>query len=59
MKRRNFIGLSSTLGLMAGVLPGVAIGETKQVEQKSSPCCSKGSCGSFYGTNPRGLGPFN
>ncbi|MCX6289355.1 MAG: sugar phosphate isomerase/epimerase [Bacteroidetes bacterium] len=34
MKRRNFIGLSSTLGLMAGVLPGVAIGETKQVEQK-------------------------
>lgn len=34
MKRRNFIGLSSTLGLMVGVLPGVAIGETKQLAQK-------------------------
>lgn len=36
MKRRNFIGLSSTLGLMAGVLPTVAIAETKQLEQKGS-----------------------
>lgn len=34
MKRRNFIGLSSTLGLIAGVLPTLAIGETKQQEQK-------------------------
>ena len=34
MKRRNFIGLSSTIGLMAGILPTAAIAETKQVEQK-------------------------
>ena len=33
MKRRNFIGLSSTIGLMAGILPTAAIAETKQVEQ--------------------------
>ncbi|MGI9137764.1 MAG: sugar phosphate isomerase/epimerase family protein [Sediminibacterium sp.] len=29
MKRRNFIGLSSTLGLMAGVLPNVVIAKSK------------------------------
>ena len=34
MKRRNFIGLSSTIGLMAGILPTAAIAEIKQVEQK-------------------------
>ena len=34
MKRRNFIGLSSTIGLMAGILPTVAAGKTKQLEQK-------------------------
>ena len=33
MKRRNFIGLSSTIGLMAGILPTAAIAEIKQVEQ--------------------------
>jgi sugar phosphate isomerase/epimerase len=33
MKRRNFIGLSSTIGLMAGILPTAAIAETKQLEQ--------------------------
>ena len=33
MKRRNFIGLSSTIGLMAGILPTPAIAEIKQVEQ--------------------------
>jgi sugar phosphate isomerase/epimerase len=34
MKRRNFIGWSSTLGLLAGVMPSVAFGETKQLDQK-------------------------
>ncbi len=34
MKRRNFIGLSSTFGLMAGILPTAVIAETKQLEQK-------------------------
>ena len=33
MKRRNFIGLSSTIGLMAGIIPTAAIAETKQLEQ--------------------------
>ena len=33
MKRRNFIGLSSTIGLMAGILPTAAIAETKKLEQ--------------------------
>ncbi len=33
MKRRNFIGLSSALGLMAGVLPSVAIAETKKLDE--------------------------
>jgi hypothetical protein len=34
MKRRNFIGLTSTFGLMAGILPTAAIAETKKLEQK-------------------------
>ena len=34
MKRRNFIGLTSTFGLMAGILPTAVIAETKQLEQK-------------------------
>ncbi|MEI6189569.1 MAG: sugar phosphate isomerase/epimerase [Chitinophagia bacterium] len=34
MKRRNFIGLSSTLGLMAGAIPGIALGESNTADEK-------------------------
>ncbi|MCX6331268.1 MAG: sugar phosphate isomerase/epimerase [Bacteroidetes bacterium] len=34
MKRRNFIGLGSTLGLMAGAIPNIALGETNTSAQK-------------------------